>query len=130
MSQQTEPRPLTLDQVLMSGTYYGVKIADIGEDCERVFAFTHDERRAIAATRAHIRAFHGETADTIDPGKPQYVQIFDECGCPEDLPDDEKGDNCEHFGVPPCRDEFGWMSHRCEPDAPNAIAVIELEWGC
>lgn len=124
-----EAQPVMLDKVDGSGTYYGVKIADVGEDCESVLAFTHDARRAIAATRAHIRQNHGEIADSIDMRKSLFVQVFDHCGCP---PHGNCVDcECERYGLPPCSpDTYAWMTEVCTPDAEHAIPVIELDWTC
>ncbi|WP_134667878.1 hypothetical protein [Amycolatopsis sp. CFH S0078] len=127
----SEARSVPLDQIAVSGTYYGVKVADTGVGGEDgIIAFTHDTRRAIAAARAHIRKFHGETPDFVEANPALHVQLFDRCGCQTDLADEEKGDDCEHFGLPPCRDDFAWMSEACEPDAVNAHVMIKMEWGC
>lgn len=129
----TTARPLPAGKVPTEQTYYGVRMSTFGVDGEGLIAYTHDSRRAVAAANRFIRAVHGERATMIADGKPKYVQIFDTCGCAPHEPDPvEHHDqcDCEHDGLPPCRDEYGWMSHTCEPNAENAIAVIELEWQC
>jgi hypothetical protein len=123
--------PVTLDKVDGHSTYYGVTVADIGEDSNTIYAFTHDVRRAIAAARRHIRVEHGETATEIEPHEPRYAQVFNHCGCQPH--DDHEGSNCEceRYGLPPCSpDTFDWLCERCNPDAANAIPVIELDWDC
>jgi hypothetical protein len=122
------PTPLELDAVDTQGTYYGVRIAMLGEDGDRCLAFTHARRRAIAATRRHIREEYSERASDIGPANPSWVQIFDKCGCAPDV--ENPGDDCDHWGLPPCQDVYGWASARCKPSDLNALAVIELEWDC
>lgn len=124
----TSPTPLTLDQVQNEvASLYGVLVSFLGDDCDRVLAFTHDRRRAIAAARRHIHTEWSEKVTSLDTHGSKWVQVFNTCGCPDDQ---NPGESCEHYGLPPCSSEFAWTAEPCTPTDLNALPVIEFEWDC
>jgi hypothetical protein len=127
------PRYLPLDQV-DACTFYGVKVCSLGEDGDGEAAFTHNPRRAIAATAALYRKEYGVRARRVQIiGEPQWWRIVDNCGCGTTCacPLNADGDpvhGCEHFGLPPCVPEgFVWTSRGCAADDPGALPVLTLE---
>lgn len=133
MADTTTLTPLTLDQIAGCERYYCVYVASLGEDGESVVAFTHDQRRAVAAARRLVRETHGERVTALAPSKLRWTQVFDHCGCLPHEPDPEHGhDGCDciHYGVPPCGDTYGWMSVHCAADAPGALPCITFDWEC
>jgi hypothetical protein len=117
---------LALDQIQCSAEFYGVKIAELGEDGdEGFFAFTHDQRRAIAAVYRYLRE-NGDRPDEIQASTPGWRQLVDNCGCGERCPHDDDHE-CTHWGLSPCRDDFAWIGVICEGSAPGALAVTVLE---
>jgi hypothetical protein len=99
-----------------------------------IAAFTHDERRAIAAVRRYVREICKARMKDVVSYKPEWWQVIDNCGCGEKClhEKDDEGyvfhEDCKHFGLPPCLEEsLGWLGLKCEPTAPNAIPVLMLE---
>jgi len=37
-------------------------------------------------------------------------------------------DDCERYGLPPCRDIYGWTYERVAEDVPAALPVLEVLW--
>lgn len=125
--------PLTLDQIGCDDERYGVKIAELGEDGEMGFvAFTHDERRALAAVNRYLRSVRDQP-QSIDLSKPFWWVVIDRCGCGNTCPHEEDADGfvehgCEHYGLAPCiKDSLSWLGLRCSEGTPGAVAVIEAE---
>jgi hypothetical protein len=125
------PQFLTLDQV-GAYTFYGVKVSTLGEDGDMgEVAFTHDRRRAIAATAALYRKEYGVRAKNVQIlGGPQWWRIVDNCGCGTCtcLLDGDPDHGCTYFGLPPCLpDALAWLGIACADDAPGALPAIQLE---
>lgn len=125
---------LPLDQVSITCEFYGVKLAELGEDSDAgIAAFTHDKRRALAAINRYVRETCKAKAEWIDAGPPEWWQIIENCGCGEKCPHvvDEDGDiehDCPHYGLPPCTEEaLGWIGLKCPAAALGAVPVIECE---
>jgi hypothetical protein len=129
-----DPQFLTLDQV-DAVTFHGIKVATLGEDGDMgEIAFTHDRRRAVAATAALYRRDYGVRAKDVQVvGQPQWWRFVDNCGCGPACacPLDADGDpehGCTHFGLPPClNNALVWIGLPCTADAPGALPVIQLE---
>lgn len=134
MSETTSAvQPLPIDKIHIADEYYGVKVAELGEDHdEGIVAFTHDKRRAIAAVNRYCREQHKSRAETIDL-TPLWWQVYDNCGCGDTCAHAPDGDGdvehtCERLGLLPCVDEtFTWIGEKCGPNAPGAIGVLEGE---
>lgn len=130
---QDEPQFLPLEEV-DAYTFHGVKVTTLGEDGDMgEVAFTHDRRRAIAATVALHRREYRARVDEVFAGNPQWWRIVANCGCGPTCkcPLDSEGDpehRCKHFGLPPCLPEgLTWIGLVCAEDDPGALPVIELE---
>lgn len=128
-----EPSVITLDQV-DAYTFHGVKVTTLGEDGDGgEVAFTHDIRRAIAATVALYRREYRARIDTVLVVRQQWWRIVDRCGCGPACacPVDSDGDpahSCQHYGLPPCLPEaFTWVGLTSTADAPDALPVTILE---
>lgn len=125
--------PLNLDQVGCSTELYGVKVAELGEDGDMGFvAFTHDERRALAALNGYARAL-GERTEAITLSVPRWWVVIDRCGCGDTCPHKPDADDfiehgCQHYGLAPCiEDSFSWLGLYCTEGTPGALPVIEAE---
>lgn len=134
MSGLPNPQPdrpvglLTLDEVYTPGEFYGVKVSWLGEEPESTYvAFTHDQRRAVAALHRLTRTDGGDRATAIDHDQTLWVQAIATCGCTDHEEPGHDCDNCKTLGLPPCRDDFAWVMEHCEPDAPNAIPAMRFE---
>lgn len=126
---------LTPDRV-QAYEHYGVKVTSLGEDGDMgEVAFTHDRRRAIAAVCAMYRKDVGERVREVFVGKTHWWRIVNRCGCGEQCPCPADADgyvehNCQHHGLPPCRDDGAfWMGLVCNEEDPGALPVTTMEVG-
>lgn len=129
-------------------SFYGRSAATLGEDGDAWVAAGHD-RRAYAALNAMAR-YEGGTRPmfgleyTITP---RWATFIEDCGCTEDehakhngeVPEgvDEDGPEAEAYGdcwemceypqLPPCGDEYGWMTAWCDEDRPGAVPLLYME---
>lgn len=129
-----EAKPLPLEKVY-ADEFYGVKVAELGEDGGAGFvAFTHDKRRALAALHRHARHHGIGRVETIELGEPIWWLVVDNCGCgdacshlPED-PDDTPDCDCATYGLPPCRPQtYTWVGNDCPEGTPGALPVTRAE---
>lgn len=123
-----EPKPLTLDDLVADGCWYGVVVGS--NEYGGVWAFTHDRRRAAAAVSAWAREVLGQTRDesgeyvaaflSPDDTTEHWGRVIDTCG------HIERDEDCED-GLPPCGDEWGWVIKRQDTEAtPGALPYLEL----
>ena len=128
--------PLTGDQIGYTAQYYGVKISSLGEDGDEGWvAFTHDQRRAVAALHRHIRIdCDAYPVRSITAGsESQWWVVVDNCGCGPVCPheEDEEGDrdhdDCDNYGLPPCHEQvMSWVGESCAEGTPGAVPVIKM----
>jgi hypothetical protein len=68
----------------------------------------------------------------------RWIQFEERCGCtPEEhsqhlIKDEKDGDwwdcTCEYAGLPPCNDQYSWMSVSAKEDTSGAVPVLEWRW--
>ena len=121
-------------------THYGVAVCSLGEDGDRMLAFTDNPRRALAAMNRQVRddCGVGEMVQQFDPDvRVRWAVFHDTCGCVHDDPSSCRADlngavtccvpdpeddsdpvekiadhGCPRPGLPPCTRGDGdwWMS--------------------
>lgn len=127
---------LTLDEVEVETTIYGVKVSRMGENLdEGAVAFTHDRRRAIAAVLALFRS-EGDRVQKLTVVEPKWWRVVDNCGCGDtcacekDEDGDTNHDECvgTHYGLPPCHEQiYTFIGLESPADSEGAIPVIKME---
>lgn len=121
----------------------------LGEDGDMGFAVEGHGRRALAAANAKgrdIDRWDWRRQNWAGSRGPLRVSetwelVIETCGCtPEqhaqhvvamEAVEDEWVDcseHCEHFGLPPCRDDYGWTSKTVPAGTPDAVAMTEVRW--
>jgi hypothetical protein len=132
----TAVTPLALEQIPCSAEYYGVKVSALGEDGDEGWvAFTHDERRAIAALHRYIRDdLASGPVKEITTDQPRWWVVVDNCGCGDTCPhepdseDDVWHEDCVNYGLAPCiEEELSWLGTYCDASTPGAVPVIRME---
>lgn len=135
--------PLPLSELDVSGEYFGVKVATMGEDAEEIAAFTHDRRRALAAVHRFIREawltkpLRLDLREVRADGDPMRAEQWwiglDNCGCGDTCPHepDEEGYrdcSCKSYGLPPCvEEEMSWMGRLVPEGTPGAFPALQFE---
>lgn len=137
----------TPDQVAVYPTrdevFYDRGVWPMGEEGDMGLLAEGHGRRALAAISAHERRMRGYSGwarvDSPPDAREVWVVIHETCGCtPEQhaahvANDDPSLDgwvecDCKRYGLPPCRDEFGWTADNVDAGTPGALAMTEVSW--
>ena len=111
---------------------YGVSIAWC--DTNNAFIGVGHGRRSYAAVNNAIRGKWGPRHAYGKNVKAIWVVLVDTCGCTLNLhdmhvdDDIECVDDCEHYGLPPCCDDYTWKTEPASAETPGAVPVLEVRW--
>jgi hypothetical protein len=111
---------------------YGVSIAWC--DTNNAFIVAGHGRRSYAAVNNVIRGEWGPRHAYGKNVKAIWVVLVDTCGCTVNLhdmhvdDDIECVDDCEHYGLPPCCDDYTWKTEPASAETPGAVPVLEVRW--
>lgn len=130
--------------------WYGRGVAQYGEG--EGFVVAGHDRRSWAALNAMVRDCDGRGLWPGLRGKvtARWTIFHETCGCtdeqhalhgapvPEELEDDEDAHDayrdcyeaCVEIrsGLPPCGDDYAWMTDHVKPGTPGAVPILELRW--
>lgn len=121
--------------------FYGCAVWAMGEYGDEGLLVEGHSRRALAAANAH-----GRHADSVHWSahlairvERVWLLVVEECGC---TPDEHEAhavyedpgqpwydcDSCEHWGLPPCRDIYGWKTLPADADTNGALPFTRVSW--
>lgn len=134
----SDPFP-TRDEV-----FYGRAVWLMGEDGDLGVMAEGHGRRALAAINAHERRGRSlprwASLDGYDGATETWVRLIESCGCTPEAhaehvaaaEEDPVGGyidcDCDHFGLPPCRDIYDWSSEPSAEGEPGAVPVTVATW--